>query len=285
MIEPLPLFSIIIPTYNSEKTLINCLESVLIQEFTNYEILIIDGLSIDNTLNIIEKYIFKYPLIKFTSEQDNGIYDAMNKGIDLAKGIWLYFLGSDDILFNKDVLSIIAKSTDSTDESIIYGNVIIKGENQWNLNEKVFGGEYDLEKILRFTICHQAIFYKKNVFNRFGKYHLKYIVNADYEFNLRCFSSIKFKYINSVIAYFFVGGQSTRITEDDFAKDRGAILMKYFNKRIFNKSFLGIRIYLRRAALSLDSPLTICGRLFCLSAYIKLKIHAIALKFESNFIK
>src|ERR1700744_4382606 len=99
-----PFFTIIIPTFNSEKTLQNALSSILSQNFTEFEILIVDGVSNDNTIKIVKENIEKDKRIRFISEKDNGIFDAMNKGIELSLGEWLYFLGSDDRLHNSSIL-------------------------------------------------------------------------------------------------------------------------------------------------------------------------------------
>src|SRR5246127_4505724 len=100
-----PSFSVIIPTYNSAKTISQSIQSVLRQSFTGYEVLIIDGASTDDTLAITSA--FNSERIKTISEKDRGVYDAMNKGIKLAKGQWLYFLGSDDALYDDSVLEKI----------------------------------------------------------------------------------------------------------------------------------------------------------------------------------
>src|SRR5215216_6167566 len=124
MQEQLPLLSIIIPTYNSEKTLSCCLQSVLNQTFKDFEILIIDGLSSDNTINVIKGY--NNSKIRVYSEKDKGIYDAMNKGIEKSAGEWLYFLGSDDQFFNEYVLEAIFQGNKDIlkHSDYVYGNVI-----------------------------------------------------------------------------------------------------------------------------------------------------------------
>ena len=270
-----PLFSIIIPTYNSSNTLIRCLESIILQNFSNYEVWFIDGYSHDNTISIIKEYATKYPFIHLVSEPDKGIYDAMNKGIGLAQGKWLYFLGSDDTFYNKDVLTRIAKEINITKSKVIYGNVIMRGESKWNLDGVVFAGEYNLERLLNMTICHQAMFYNKEVFEKYGNYDLKYNVGADWEFNLRCFAHTSFSYFNIIVANFFLGGHSTTSTDSQFSKNQGAIYLEHFKHRIYQKSFINSRLYLRQAALSFNSPLNIEERLLCLAAYIKLKVQAI----------
>src|ERR1700722_16529958 len=101
------LLSIIIPTYNSQNTILTALQSIVKQSFDDFEIIIVDGLSNDDTVTIVKN--FQDDRIKIISELDNGIYDAMNKGIDRAKGDWLYFLGSDDRLYNDTVLEDVNK--------------------------------------------------------------------------------------------------------------------------------------------------------------------------------
>jgi glycosyltransferase involved in cell wall biosynthesis len=200
-----PFFTIIIPTFNSEKKLQNALNSILQQTFSDFEILIIDGLSRDNTVNIIKENANKDKRIRFVSEKDNGIYDAMNKGITLAKSDWIYFLGSDDHLFNDKVLHAVFGNLKNNDCDMLYGNVCgvaFKGK---------YDGEFDEEKLLKKNISHQAIFYNKHIFSKIGNFNTRYRTHADWDLNISCFenSSIKAKYIDLLIAEFAVGGASS----------------------------------------------------------------------------
>ncbi|MDB5089026.1 MAG: glycosyltransferase, partial [Mucilaginibacter sp.] len=102
-----PFISIIVPTYNAEKTLRMCIDSVVSQSYRQKEIWIVDNQSDDSTISIINEYVTLYSYIKYISGKDRGIYDAMNKGIGVANGRWLYFLGSDDTLHDKNVLTAI----------------------------------------------------------------------------------------------------------------------------------------------------------------------------------
>jgi glycosyltransferase involved in cell wall biosynthesis len=266
-----PIFSIIIPTFNSGKTLRRCLDSIFLQTCQRFEIYIIDNCSSDNTLEIIKEFECTCSRIYTESLIDDGIYDAMNKGISLANGEWLYFMGSDDTLYDRNVLARIAEETQTTKASIIYGNVIINGENQWNLNGKAFAGEFSLERLLRLNICHQAIFYHRSVFDKCGNYDLNYPVFADYAFNLKCFSKVTFSYLNLIIANFWVGGHSTTNHDLNFNNHRGTLFYKYFKLEIFGSPFLMSRLYLKRAAFSSLSSLNFAERLICLLAYAKLK--------------
>jgi glycosyltransferase involved in cell wall biosynthesis len=198
-----PFFSIIIPTFNSAKTLQSALNSILAQTFSDLEILIIDGISKDDTLNIVKENAEKDKRIRFISEKDDGIFDAMNKGIKLSQGEWLYFLGSDDRLYKPSILNAVFENLRNTEYNFFYGNILS--------SRGVYGGQSDEAKILRKNISHQAIFYKKNIFRRIGNYDTKYKTHADWDFNIRCFSNdlICVKYADIIIADFAKGGVSS----------------------------------------------------------------------------
>lgn len=207
-------FSIIIPTYNSETTLRRCLDSIIRQNFTDFEVLIMDALSSDNTLKIARNY--RDPRIKIYSEKDTGIYDAMNKGIKVSNGKWLYFLGSDDYLYNDSVLSSIHTHIENMTPDVIYGNVVSP------IFSGKYNGKYDYAKIYKENICHQAIFFKKQLFDKIGPFNLKYKILADYDHNLKWFLNKKTKivYIPDVIANYDSKGISTLNEDFLFSQDR-----------------------------------------------------------------
>jgi glycosyltransferase involved in cell wall biosynthesis len=197
-------FSIIIPTFNSQKVLSVALQSVIRQTFTNFEVLIVDGLSTDDTLKIAQS--FNDDRIKIFSERDSGIYEAMNKGIEKAAGEWLYFLGSDDKLYDDAVLTTVNKMIASNnDKDVIYGDVY----------STRFGGRYDGEfnrkKIIVKNICHQAVFFKKNVFNIVGNFDIHFFSHADWDHNMKWMFSknLNHKYIDLIIANYADGGFSS----------------------------------------------------------------------------
>ncbi len=199
-----PIFSIIIPVYNAEKTLRKAIDSILTQVFTDFEIIIVDGKSSDSSFQIIGEVSSKYPAIRFVSEKDEGIYDAMNKGIGLAKGEWLYFLGSDDRLFDNNVLNTIFRFTRDQNAELVYGNVY-KEETG-----KVYDGFFDLNKLLKRNISHQAMFFNKKVFSEKGNFNIEYRTHSDWDFNIRCFLDGSFRSIftGTTIANFAYGGAS-----------------------------------------------------------------------------
>lgn len=116
-----PLVSVIIATYNAGKYLRRALDSVYSQSYTNVECIVVDGCSKDNTLDIVREYVCKN--IVYISEQDLGIYDALNKGVLIAKGEWIYVLGADDELLPDGLRSFFLGENDF-EYDIIYGNTI-----------------------------------------------------------------------------------------------------------------------------------------------------------------
>ena len=228
-------YSIIIPTFNSSDFITRCLESISRQTFKNYEVIILDGLSYDNTMEIVQSFQNKTSRFRIISEKDKGIYDAMNKGIVMAQGEWLYFMGSDDVFYNENVLSSI--STELSEHDVVYGKVYGKslGGN--------YGSEFSLKKIYFRNIAHQGIFFKKNVFSITGLFDLKYKVWSDWDHNLKWFLNpvIKKKFINLIVSNYADGGFSSNRKDIAFEKDKEE---KYYNltgKRIRFKLFY--RVY------------------------------------------
>ena len=225
-------YSIIIPTYNSAKVIKRCLDSIVAQTFSDYEVLIMDGKSNDNTLDIVRSY--NSDKIRFFSEPDKGIYDAMNKGIERSSGAWLLFLGSDDYLYNENVLRVVEKYL-AEKYDIVYGEVESKLPEQ---NK----GEWSLE-LLDANRCHQAIFYNRRFFGESLRYNLDYPVLADFDINLRWFLNKRYRhlYIPVVISYYSVDGYSSYTKDEAFYKNHGLNKLRY-NHRVLTP------LYKKRAA-------------------------------------
>lgn len=208
------LFSIIIPVFNSEYTIKNCIKSILNQRFKDFEIIFIDNQSTDQTLPIINE--FSNPRFKLISEKDRGVYDAMNKGLKLAKGDWIYFMGGDDLLYDEIVLESISKEIQSTRFPVIYGSVKINGDTGWAKDGEIYAGYFSKNRMLKKAICHQSIFYnRKFLIQNNLSFNLDYFVSADWDFNLRCRRISEFKYLDRMIAIFNAGGISST-NEDSF---------------------------------------------------------------------
>lgn len=215
-------FSIITPSFNSEKTIEDTIKSVMNQTCIEcVEHIIVDGKSKDGTIDIVKKY--QGPHLKYVSEKDNGIYDAMNKGIGLASGDYLLFLGSDDVLVN-DACQTVLDSLSDEKVDVFYGNVRHKNSGV------VKAGKTNSWKILSYNIPHQAIFYHRSVFDRY-KYDTDYKIYADYILNLKCWKDkeIRFRYIPHIISVYNEGGVSSLGTDPLFRKNVLKISYEYSN--------------------------------------------------------
>ena len=210
-----PLISVITPTFNSGAKIAATVASVLSQRKGLYEFLVIDGGSTDGTLAHLRA---QGSALRYVSEPDEGIYDAMNKGIRLTSGKFLYFLGAGDRLL-PGVLEAVAAEIrklpcqgQTSQPTLLYGNV------DWSSYSRPYDGRFNRSKLLRRNICHQAIFYQRSVFERLGFYNTKYRSLADWEFNIRCFNDrgIRKRYIPLRIADYEGGGKSTTTPDPAF---------------------------------------------------------------------
>jgi glycosyltransferase involved in cell wall biosynthesis len=219
----MPKVTVITPTYNSAATIEVCLKSVAQQSYLNKEHLIIDGQSKDETLAIVKQYQALYPHIRYVSEQDKGIWDAMNKGIDLSAGEWLYFMGGDDALYDDHVLTTVFTKNDTSAYDIIYGNI-------QHLNTGTqFDNEFTVKLLARFNIAHQAIFYRKKLFDKIGKYSLVYHSCSDYAVNIKWFGdeTVRRSYIKDIICVYNEAGMSSVFFDRPFYRDKPALVLKF----------------------------------------------------------
>jgi glycosyltransferase involved in cell wall biosynthesis len=268
-----PFLSIIIPTFNSAETITACLESIRTQTCLDLEVIIVDNLSCDATLSIVNGFKQFFP-IKCSSVADNGIYDAMNSGIAFSSGSYCYFLGSDDYLYNPDVVQLVRDKLRGGNIKVAYGNVSMFGVNEWLKEGMIHGGIFDLKRLISHNICHQSIFYHNSIFQQLGNYNLKYSVYADHDFNIRCAAHYKLHYIDLIIAKFNVEGTSSSAVDPAFNRDRYANIVRYFFNVLHTKAFVGLRLYVRQAAFCKDSDLGLLTRAYCLLVYGKLKLQS-----------
>jgi glycosyltransferase involved in cell wall biosynthesis len=203
-----PLISIITVVLNAKKDIEKAIRSVAAQSYPNVELIIIDGGSTDGTLEILSKC---NDIIDFwISENDGGIYYAMNKALAFSSGDWILYLGADDILINC-LEQIAANLIDP--KVIYYGDVYMNGFH------RLYDGEFSEWKITNRNICHQAIFYPKQVFE-FYQFNPHYKVYADHYLNIQCFTDKRFKfcYLPILVTLFNNGGFSAKNSDPAFAK-------------------------------------------------------------------
>lgn len=197
--------SIITVCLNSEQYLEKTIKSVLNQTYPNIEYIIIDGNSTDKTIEIIKKYESR--ITKWISESDNGIYDAMNKGIALCKGEIIYFLNSGDYLYANNIIQKISNKFLNHDIIGVYGNVeSIDGIG----NKKIRGGKISYNNLLYKRLCHQALFVRKELFDEFGTFSTFFKFSSDHEFIIKCIKKYnnRFIYIDDIISVYLSGGAS-----------------------------------------------------------------------------
>ena len=193
--------SIIIATFNSDKTLKKTLESLVNQTYKSFEVIIVDGLSNDNTVTIIKEYEKKFLEARipffWSSEKDSGIYDAWNKALEKVNTSWIAFLGSDDTYY-QNALEIYNNSiTKNQTINYISSKVELIDRNDKVL--KVIGKPYKYKQMNRYMdIAHVGSFHHKDLFKKHGNFNLNYKVVADYDFFLRCGNDIRAAYINEV---------------------------------------------------------------------------------------
>lgn len=221
--------SIITVCFNSEKTISKTIESVLNQSYENIEYIIIDGASTDGTLAIVNQYrdSFKERL-KVISEPDEGIYYAMNKGIELASGEIIGIINSDD-RYEIDAVERVVDAYEEEGEpdyAVIFGNLRSWSENGELVGESQSRLEGMSEKM---TIAHPSTFVSRSTYREFGAFNTKYVSVADYDLIWRYSeeSQIRFIKVDSVLANFTLGGMcSSRKAGFDLyqlKKDRGQL--------------------------------------------------------------
>jgi glycosyltransferase involved in cell wall biosynthesis len=204
------MFSIIIPTYNAGDSVAGTLQSIGDQSWRDHEIIVVDNCSTDNTREVVEAFRKSTQCqVQFVSSPDQGIYDAQNKGIDLAKHPWLLFLGAGDRLHNPGVLASVAKKT-GLQADIIYGNVLKYRGNKPAQGKTQFPPtEVSKSTLLRSRgICQQAIIANKNVF-RVARFSGRYRIAGDFDWLLACAEhKMHFLYMDETVSDYGIDGIS-----------------------------------------------------------------------------
>jgi glycosyltransferase len=203
--------SIITATYNSASTLADTLASVQRQSYAQIEHVIVDGLSTDNTLEVVQKAAHIGLVV---SEKDRGIYDAMNKGITLTDGDIIGILNSDDFFAHEKVVEEVVHIFETTDCDAVYGDLIfVHPENPTKILRKWIAGGYDVNLFLKgWMPPHPTFFVRRSVYEKYGNFNITLKSSADYELLLRFMymHRIKVEYLSDVLVHMRSGGQSTK---------------------------------------------------------------------------
>lgn len=205
--------SIITVVFNNEKTIKDAIESVLKQTYENIEHVVIDGNSSDKTVSIIREYENKLGF--FNSEKDNGIYDAMNKGILAANGDVIGILNSDDLYQDDTVIqTVMNQFLQNPTLDIVYGDLVyVKSDNVNKIVRHWKSYSYYNSFFENGNVPpHPSLFVRRSVYQKAGLFDLDFKLAADYEFMLRIFKKYNFnsKYINRVIVKMRLGGATNQ---------------------------------------------------------------------------
>lgn len=207
------MISIITATFNSAKTLKDTIQSVLRQTNKDFEYLIVDGGSTDDTIDIVKSYESEFSgRLKWVSEKDQGIYDAMNKGIKMASGDVVGILNSDDYFTSDDILQTVDNAFKSHEIDAIYGDIHFIRDGNPQKCVRYYSSRMFRPFWLRFGFmpAHPSFYCKREIFDKAGLYSLDYKIGADYEMMVRLFKRHKIKslYANKDFVTMRTGGAS-----------------------------------------------------------------------------
>jgi len=228
--------SIITVTYNSSRTIKNTLDSILAQSYSDIEYIIIDGSSKDNTLDIIKEYQPRFEnRMRWISEPDEGIYDAMNKGIQMATGELIGLLNSDDFYIDNNAVSMIVSKINLDNADCIYANVLLVDFYDTNKTIRIAKNPIVNKhvvyknKISKYSIQHEMIykgwhpnhptfFVKKELYHKYGTFNTKYKIEADFDlmFRLLVKFNVNITFLDENILKMREGGASTASFEQYF---------------------------------------------------------------------
>lgn len=202
--------SIITVSYNSSKTIEDTIKSVLSQKYDNFEHIIVDGASKDNTMEIVKKYEKKYQgKLKYISEKDKGLYDAMNKGIKMASGDVIGLLNSDDVYASNTVLNLINDNLLSEEYDGVHADLLYVSEDLKEPKRKWVAKDGKIKN--GWMPAHPTLYLKKEVYDNKGLYNLDFKIVSDFDFIVRICNdpNIKLKYIPENLIFMRLGGVSS----------------------------------------------------------------------------
>jgi glycosyltransferase involved in cell wall biosynthesis len=253
--------SLIIATYNVESTLQTCLDSVRFQVGNSVEVIVIDGGSKDKTLSIINQN--SSWLNFWISEPDQGIYDAWNKGLKVAKGDWIMFLGADDVLLEGSIEKYV-RFIDSQPEPLEYISSRMKMIDKEGRLIRVKGLPWSWPRALRETVtAHPGSLHSKSLFEKYGNYNIDYKIVGDTELLLRAKGKLKYAFLDEITVAMQEGGASDsfRAIKERFTatvKTGGALRLEafWYTFNVSSKFFLkkglrkvGINLFLKRGCV------------------------------------
>ena len=207
MADAPPLVSIITVVFNGERTIEQTIKSVLGQDYPNIQYIIIDGASTDGTMAVVEKY--RDQITAILSEEDEGIYDAMNKGIGLAGGELIGMINSDDWYEENIISRVVEQYLRHGDNCVYHGRLRIVDQHgkQTGTQNPVVGSRFFMR--VDCSVCHPTTFIPRRLYEQYGTYDTAFEITADYDLLLRLYlQGVEFVFLDAFISNFRVGGLS-----------------------------------------------------------------------------
>ena len=239
-----PLISIITVVYNSVNFLEGSIKSIALQDSKNFEHIIVDGGSTDGTLELIHRY--ENQIHQWISEPDKGLYDAMNKGIRMARGEYIWFINSGDKLYENQTISKIEVIVElNSMPDIVYGETVIIDENDIEIGLRRLKTPQNLSVKSLFNglvVCHQSFIIKRNIAS---EYNLKYKIAADYDWVLKALKSSKTIVNSNLILSRYLDNGFSKNNIPKALKERFGIMAKEFGwfKTALKHIVIGTRFF------------------------------------------
>lgn len=268
--------SIITVCLNAKDTIEETFKSIFNQTYEDVELIVVDGLSTDGTIDVIKKY--KSKIAYFISESDKGIYDAMNKGVSLATGDFIFFLNANDTLYDNQTLEKVKnKLIENPTVKFLFGDIEVIYRNEQEPQIKTYTNIKNDFSLMFDNLCHQSIFYHKSLFEKYDLYSMQYKIYSDWDFNIRCLvkNKVEALYLPIVISKFdFTGISSDPNSQSIWEPERKMILKKYypiFRLTVFVNNYLKKK-YSFYNKLKQTSVFTAFINLFCSQKKYQLNI-------------
>jgi glycosyltransferase involved in cell wall biosynthesis len=232
-----PLLAVVVPTFRSAGVLPGLLESLAAQRFRGFEVVLSDGASEDGTLALARAAAPKLPALVVDTRPDQGVYDAINRGVRLSSAPWFLVLGSDDRLHATDTLAQAAAVLQALPDPVsdleasefVYGDVRMMAANLHGVAAgERYAGPVPFAQLASSNICQQAIFYRRSLFDALGGFDLRYPLYADWAFNLQASFRRPMQWIDLVVADYASTGMSTARFDKRFIAERPSLVRQGF---------------------------------------------------------
>jgi glycosyltransferase involved in cell wall biosynthesis len=206
-VQEVPLVTVITAVFNGVSTIKRCIQSVVDQDYPYVEHIIVDGGSTDGTIDVLREYENRIAI--WISEPDHGVYDAWNKGLRLARGEWIAFLGSDDEYLPGAITAYMALASDNLGADYLSSQVKWLHSSGYS---RIIGGPWEWRRFSRYMCCaHVGSMHRRRLFERYGYLDVSYRIAADYEFLLRARAELHSAFVPTVTVHMRAGGASDSI--------------------------------------------------------------------------